>query len=65
VALQIIVREDLQSLSGLSDETSDVETLSKPRACTCYSGTGQVRPVKLSQAAKEFATDNAAHQPAC
>jgi hypothetical protein len=43
----IIVYEDPQSPTGLSDETSDVETPSKPRARTYQSGTGQVRPVKL------------------
>jgi len=49
----IIVHEDPQSPSGSSDETSDVDTPSKPKARTRQSGTGQVRPVKLSQAAEE------------
>ncbi|KAG9228547.1 hypothetical protein BJ875DRAFT_526349 [Amylocarpus encephaloides] len=39
--------------SGSSDETSDIETPSKPRARTHQSGTRQVRPVKSSQAAEE------------
>ncbi|KAM3067066.1 hypothetical protein ACMFMG_011739 [Clarireedia jacksonii] len=49
----IIVHEDPQSPSGSSDETSDVETPSKPRAHARQSGAGQVRPVKSSQAAEE------------
>ena len=49
----IIVHEDPQSPSGSSDETSDVETPSKLRARTRQSGTGQLRPVKSSQAAEE------------
>jgi len=49
----IIVHEDPQSPSGSSDETSDVETPSKPRARTQQFGTGQVRSVKSSQAAEE------------
>jgi hypothetical protein len=49
----IIVHEDPQSPSSSLDETSDVETLSKPRARTRQSSTGQVRLVKSSQAAKE------------
>jgi hypothetical protein len=47
------VHEDPQSPSGSSDETSDVETPSKPRARIRQSGTGQMRSVKSSQAAKE------------
>jgi hypothetical protein len=49
----IIIHEDPQSPSGSSDETSDVETPSKPRARTCQSSTGQMRSVKSSQAAEE------------
>ncbi len=49
----VIVYEDRQSLFGSSDEISDVETLSKPKARTRQSGTGQVRPVKSPQAAEE------------
>ena len=49
----IIVHEDPQSPSGSSDETSDVETPSKPRTRTRQSGTGQIRSVKSSQAAEE------------
>jgi signal recognition particle subunit SEC65 len=49
----MIVHEDPQSPSGSSDETSDVETPSKPRARTRQSSTGQVRPVKSLQAAEE------------
>ena len=44
----IIVHEDPQSPSGSSDETSQVDTPSKPRART-----GQMRSVKSSQATKE------------
>ncbi len=49
----INVQEDLQSPSSSSDKTLDVETLSKPRVCTRQSSTGQMRSVKLLQAAKE------------
>ena len=49
----IIVHEDPQSPSGSSDETSDVETPSKPRARTPQSGTGKIRSVKSSQAVEE------------
>jgi hypothetical protein len=49
----IIVHEDPHSPSSSSDETSDVETPSKPRARTRQSGTGQMRFVKSSQAAEE------------
>jgi hypothetical protein len=49
----IIVHEDPQSQSSSSDETSDVETPSKPRAGTRQSGTGQIRSVKSSPAAEE------------
>jgi len=49
----IIVHEDPQSPSGSSDETSDVDTPSKPRARTRQSGTGQMRSVKSPQAAEE------------
>jgi len=42
-SIDIIVHEDPQSSSGSLDETSDVETLSKPRARTRQSGTGQTR----------------------
>lgn len=52
-SVDIIVHEDPQSPSGSSDETSDVETPSKPRARLHQSGTAQVRPVKSSQAAEE------------
>ncbi|CAG8977997.1 hypothetical protein HYALB_00000666 [Hymenoscyphus albidus] len=41
------------SPSGSSDETSDVETPSKPRALTQQSNAGQIRSVKTSQAAEE------------
>jgi hypothetical protein len=51
--VDITVHEDPQSPSGSSDETSDVETPSKPRARTRQSGTGQMRSVKSSQAAEE------------
>lgn len=49
----IIVYEDPQSLSGSSEETSDVKTPSKSRACIYQSGTGQICSVKSLQAAKE------------
>ncbi|KAL5313252.1 hypothetical protein ACEPPN_018985 [Leptodophora sp. 'Broadleaf-Isolate-01'] len=49
----IIVHEDPQSPFGSSDETSDVETPSRPRARTLHSGTGQMRPVRSSQIAEE------------
>jgi hypothetical protein len=49
----IIVHEDPQSPFGSSDETSDIETPSKPRARTRQSSTGQIRSVKSSQAAEE------------
>jgi hypothetical protein len=49
----IIVHGDPQSPSGSSDETSDVETPSKPRARTRQSDTGQIRSVKSSPAAEE------------
>ncbi len=49
----IIVHEDPQSPSGSSDETSDVETPSKPKACTRQSCTGEMRSAKSSQAAEE------------
>jgi hypothetical protein len=49
----ITVHEDPQSPSGSSDETSDVETPSKPRARTRQSGIGKTRSVKSSEAAKE------------
>jgi hypothetical protein len=49
----IIVHEDPQSPSGSSDETSDFETPSKPKARTHQSGTGQMRSAKISQAAEE------------
>ena len=58
----IIVHEDPQSPSGSSDETSDVETPSKPKARTRQFGTGQVRPVKSSQAAEE---SDVRHQQYC
>ncbi|KAH8585875.1 hypothetical protein B0O99DRAFT_646021, partial [Bisporella sp. PMI_857] len=49
----IIVHEDPQSPSGSSDETSDVETPSKPGARTRQSSTRQMRSIKSSQAAEE------------
>jgi hypothetical protein len=49
----IIVHEDPQSPSGSSDETSDVETPSKPRVRTHQSNTRQMRSVKPPQAAEE------------
>ena len=49
----VIVHEDPQSPSGSSDEALDVETPSKPGACTRQSGIGQMRSVKTSQAAEE------------
>ncbi|KAH8772338.1 hypothetical protein BGZ57DRAFT_942454 [Hyaloscypha finlandica] len=49
----IIVHEDPQSPSSSSDETSNVETPSKPRARARQSATGQMRSVKSSQAAEE------------
>jgi hypothetical protein len=49
----ITVHEDPQSPSGSSDETSDVETPSKPKARTRQSGTRQLRSAKSSQAAEE------------
>jgi hypothetical protein len=58
----IIVYEDPQSPFGSSDETSDVETPSKPRACTRQFGTGQMRSVKSSQAAEE---SDIRHRPYC
>jgi hypothetical protein len=45
----IIVHKDPQSPSSSSDEILDVETPSKPRACTRQSGTGQMRSVKSSE----------------
>jgi hypothetical protein len=48
----IIVHEDPQSPSSSPDETSDVETPSKPRARTRQSNTGRMRSVKSSQAAE-------------
>jgi hypothetical protein len=56
------VHEDPQSPSGSSDETSDVETPSKPTAHTRQSGIGQTRPVKSSQAAQE---SDIRHRPYC
>ncbi|KAH8591188.1 hypothetical protein B0O99DRAFT_632694 [Bisporella sp. PMI_857] len=50
---EIIVHEDPQSPSGSSDETSDVETPSKPGAQTRQSGAGQMRSIKSSQAPEE------------
>jgi hypothetical protein len=49
----ITVHEDLQSPSSSSDETLDVETPSKLRACTHQSGTRQMRSIKSSQVAEE------------
>jgi hypothetical protein len=49
----ITVHEDLQSPSSSLDKTLDVETPSKPRACTRQSRTRQMCSVKSSQAAKE------------
>ncbi|TVY90595.1 hypothetical protein LAWI1_G003827 [Lachnellula willkommii] len=49
----IIVHEDPQSPSGSSDETSDFETPSKPKARTHQSDTRQMRSAKTSQAAEE------------
>jgi hypothetical protein len=58
----IIVHEDPQSPSGSSDETSDVETPSKPRARTRQSSTGRKRSLKSSQAAEE---SDACHRQYC
>ncbi|CZT07739.1 uncharacterized protein RCO7_11231 [Rhynchosporium graminicola] len=49
----INVHEDSQSPSGSSDETSDVETPSKPGSRTRQSVTEQIRSSNSSQAAKE------------
>ncbi|KAH8751831.1 hypothetical protein BGZ57DRAFT_934347 [Hyaloscypha finlandica] len=49
----IIVHEDPQSPSSSSDETSDIETPSKPRVRTHQSSTRQIPSVKSSQAAEE------------
>lgn len=51
-SIDIIVHKDPQSPSGSSDETSDVETPSKPKARTRQSSIGQTRSAKTSQAAK-------------
>ncbi|KAH8799418.1 hypothetical protein F5884DRAFT_758446 [Xylogone sp. PMI_703] len=58
----IIVHEDLQSPSGSSDETSDFETPSKPKARTGQSSTRQMRAAKTSQAAEE---SNVHHRQYC
>lgn len=47
------VHKDPQTPSGSSDETSDIETLSKPIALIRQYDTRQVRPAKSSQAAEE------------
>lgn len=49
----MIVHKGPQSPSGSSDEALNVETPSKPRARMRLSNTGQMRPVKKSQAAQE------------
>ena len=40
-SVDIKVYKDLQSPSGLSDKSSDIETPSKPRTCTAWSGIRQ------------------------
>ncbi len=52
-SIYVTVHEDPQSPSSSSDETLDVETLSKLKARTRQSGTGQMSSVKSSQAAEE------------
>ena len=52
-ASAIIVHEDPQSPSGSSDETSDFETPSKPKARARRSNTGQMRSAKTSQVVEE------------
>ena len=49
----ITVHEDPHSPSDSSDETSDVETPSKPKVGMCQPGAGQMRSAKISQAAEE------------
>lgn len=49
----MIVHEDPQSPSGSSDETSDFDTPSKPKARTRQSGIRQMHSAKISQLAKE------------
>jgi hypothetical protein len=52
-SVDIIVHEDPQSLSGSSDETSDVETPSKPKARMRQCCTGEIHSAKSLQVAKE------------
>ena len=61
-SLGIVVHEDPRSPSGSSDETSDVETPSKPTVHTCEPGVGQIRSVQTSQVADE---SNVRHQQYC
>jgi tRNA A-37 threonylcarbamoyl transferase component Bud32 len=51
-SIDIKVYEDSQSPSGSSDESSDIETPSKPRTCTAQSGFGQSYAINTSQAAR-------------
>lgn len=51
-SVDIVVQEDPQSPFDSSDETSDVETPSKPRARAHQSGVGQIPSVKSPQAAE-------------
>ncbi|KAG4430456.1 hypothetical protein IFR05_014064 [Cadophora sp. M221] len=61
-SVDIIVHEDPQSPSGSSDETSDVETPSKPGSRTRQSGIGQMRSIKSSDAVEE---SDVCHQRYC
>jgi hypothetical protein len=61
-SVDIIVHEDPQSPSGSSDDTSDFETPSKPKARTRQSSSGQMRSAKKSQAAEE---SDVRHQQYC
>ena len=49
----IVVREDSQSPSSSSDEPSDFESPSKPKARTRRAGNRQIRPTKTSHANEE------------
>jgi hypothetical protein len=50
-SIDIKVYKDLQSPSGSSDESSDIETPSKPRTCTVQSGFRLSYTINISQAA--------------
>lgn len=63
----IIVHEVPQSPSGSSDEASDIETPSKPRARTRQAGIDRCGTLKRHERRKRAmsATDNTAQEPAC